>query len=304
MINNEHEEEDNFRTPTKTYSRGKSTNKVSQQCRLCGEDKTQLQKIYSSVGRAKNLEEKIQQCCGGVVISVDDKYEKSICTKCEKFINKIYFFHKRCKEVAAKSEVLVNKRCSKSSPSKKSHKRLKFSPIDPGISDLTAQVDVENSPYLQILMNAEEKSPSSCATFLMSSCPNIIQNVKSHILSGIESKAAHLCCRKEGRSLLYEKDYNDLTSLDFELIFNEFSQNFPFVCQMLQVMSSKKKDLSEDGIPKMCMIYSMLLNSRWHELSRLKRVITILLIEGGCSKKVSFYFYLIDIRSDFINNSL
>ncbi|XP_066930300.1 uncharacterized protein [Clytia hemisphaerica] len=51
-------------------------------------------------------------------------------------------------------------------------------------------------------------------------------------------------------------------------------------------MSSRKYEITEDLKPKFALIYSILLSSRWHELSYFKRITTVLLIEGGCSKKL------------------
>ncbi|XP_066914508.1 uncharacterized protein [Clytia hemisphaerica] len=56
--------------------------------------------------------------------------------------------------------------------------------------------------------------------------------------------------------------------------------------KILEAMSSKKCLTTDDMKPKFAFIYSILLSSRWHELSYLKRITTVLLIEGGCSKKL------------------
>ena len=41
---------------------------------------------------------------------------------------------------------------------------------------------------------------------------------------------------------------------------------------------------------KFYFLYSVLMNEKWQELSLLKRVNTILIIEGGCTKKVCTFF--------------
>ena len=41
---------------------------------------------------------------------------------------------------------------------------------------------------------------------------------------------------------------------------------------------------------KFYFLYSVLMNEKWQELSLLKRVSTILIIEGGCTKKVCTVF--------------
>lgn len=273
-----------FKTPTKTYHRHRlPSGTLKEQCRLCGEEKGQLQKVFSSIGQAKRLEEKVKQCCGGVIIAIDDELSKAICKTCENFVNKITLFHERCKQVA-QSNILVKKRCPKGSPHQKnsSCKRLKFAASN---SAKNEEHESENMPCSQLIA-MDSSSPFVCAKFLMHSCPNIVNEIKQLILSEIDSKADSLCARKRGCSVLYEKDYKTLATFSFESIFDEFSKNFPFVYQVMVVISKINKDKKE-FIPKMCMVYSILMSSRWHELSSLKRVMTILIIEGGCSKKVS-----------------
>ena len=63
----------------------------------------------------------------------------------------------------------------------------------------------------------------------------------------------------------------------------------PFFIEIMNAVSRKNlgmENTEHDVRVKFCFLYSVLMNERWHELSLLKRVNTILIIEGGCTKKV------------------
>lgn len=117
-----------------------------------------------------------------------------------------------------------------------------------------------------------------------------MKEIEKLILENIKTKADVLCSRKEESSIFYHKDYDSLVDLNFESILGELCENFPFFSQILQVMASKNENIPmKDLAPKFSFIYSILMCSRWNELSSFKRVMTILLIEGGCSKKVRYF---------------
>ena len=283
-------------TPTKSYLRkNKKKGSSKEQCRLCGKSDGQLQQIFSGVGRTKNLQEKIVKSCG-IALSFQDQYSKSVCSRCERFLDKIWVFRETCQKIqdvqqdVDRPTVVVQKRCAKDSNSSggknSSHKRLKFQ----NNANNTTDVVKENLPQSQ-LKALDLSSSTSLAKFLMESCPNTVQELKQIILNDVEKKANDLCTRGQGSSILFHKDFDALANLNFDSIYEEFSENFPFVCQIMTVMSSKKKINTNDLMPKFSFIYSVMMNSRWHELSCLKRVMTILLVEGECSKKVRVSFF-------------
>lgn len=230
----------------------------------------------------KKLQEKITNGAD-IMVAEDDKLSTSICKVCENFINKISVFQESCKSVTD-SIVTVTKRCVKESEEVLnvqgiSHKKLKFTKQHPS--------QAQEESFSSDVLDAETKSPVECAKLIVKSCPNILKEIEKLILTNIKETADSLCTRKEGNSILFQKDFNSLANLEFDTIFQELSEKFPFVCQILEVMGSKSGITSKESVPKFGFIYSILMSTRWHELSRLKRVMTILLIEGGCSKKVS-----------------
>ena len=62
----------------------------------------------------------------------------------------------------------------------------------------------------------------------------------------------------------------------------------------MNAVSGKENSVAETKLEvqvKYSFLYLILMNERWHELNLVKRVNTILIIEGGCTKKVSNIMY-------------
>ena len=125
-------------TPTKSYHRFKDK-KLKEQCRLCDSNTNQLQKIFSEKGIEKNLKEKINKCCGGIIVTEHDELSTSLCRSCETFVIKISRYQDNCQKFEKSN--LVKKRCMNESDNDKeetavikgfSHKSLRYS--DPGPS--------------------------------------------------------------------------------------------------------------------------------------------------------------------------
>ena len=140
---------------------------------------------------------------------------------------------------------------------------------------------------------------SKCATqvskIILESCPTIFNKLKQNILNNADNKA-NQSCKRNNRSVLHHNTYEKLENFDMEIVVDEMLHNFPFLTRMLLQISCKGK--MESSIkPKLCMIYSILMNSRWYELGFFKKIITILLIEGGASKKVRI------LKTFFLNGS-
>ena len=257
-------------TPTKSYHRHQPSTTFKDKCRLCGQEKKHLQKIFSKIGKMKNLQEKIIKGAD-IMVAEDDELSTSICKVCENFINKISVFQENCQGVTD-SIITVTKRCVKESDESLnvqgiSHKKLRFT------EPLPSQAQKENLVVSDVL-DAETKSPVKCAKLIFESCPNILKEIEKLMLSKIKETADSLCTRKDGNSILFQKDFKSLANLEFDTIFQELSEKFPFVCQILKVMGSKNEIAAKESIPKFGFIYSILMSTRWHELSRLKRVIS------------------------------
>ena len=279
---------DHKNTPTKKYRRDAPLNQVQLKvsCSLCGDVKNRLQKIFSKNGQSKDLELKIKRCCGGIVIDRDDT-DALICIPCVTLINKIDKSLNKWREFYnQKKASQVQKRCLKNdslSPSRSRFpKKLKFGATDQEINFS----EKENLLFSIHLADFEISCPSESAMFILKSCPNIMQSLRNEITSGLKEKVSSLCKRTNG-SILHEKSYDSMAEIDFESTFEEFVISFPFVVEILKAMMNQEI-VDNELKPKFGMIYSIIMSIRWHELSYFRRVITVLLIEGGCSKMVSF----------------
>jgi cytochrome c oxidase subunit IV len=62
--------------------------------------------------------------------------------------------------------------------------------------------------------------------------------------------------------------------------------NIPFLVDIFNAVSGKNGLVEIATRVKCGFVYSVLMNERWHELSLVKRVNTVLVIEGGCTKQV------------------
>ena len=74
-------------------------------------------------------------------------------------------------------------------------------------------------------------------------------------------------------------------------------RNIPFLIDIMNAVSGKNGATdciteNTDLQVKYSFVYSILMNERWHELSVLKRVNTLLVIEGGCTKQVRIIYYV------------
>ena len=93
-------------------------------------------------------------------------------------------------------------------------------------------------------------------------------------------------CRRSENSVLRKREYEGLSSLAWKEICVEIESKCPVTMQFLTTLVDGKDD---DGkkMPPVCLMYSIPVFLRVPELSRLQRLNTILLTDGGTSKMVS-----------------
>ena len=90
--------------------------------------------------------------------------------------------------------------------------------------------------------------------------------------------------RRENKSVLREKDYPSLSSLNFHDILDEMKTRCPTVFRILSSMV--KYDSNRENIASLVIPYAIIMFRRCHELSRVQRVNTVLLSEGKASREV------------------
>ena len=97
--------------------------------------------------------------------------------------------------------------------------------------------------------------------------------------------ACQKLCRRSDGSVLYGHSYQSLKDFSFDSVSNEIESNIPFLVNIMNAVCGQSFTTPDLRV-KYGFIYSILMSERWHELSLLKRVNTVLIIEGGCTKKV------------------
>ena len=133
----------------------------------------------------------------------------------------------------------------------------------------------------------------------------MIAALKLPIKDEIAAACQTLCRRSDG-SVLYSNrsSFETLKQFDFDRVWTEMKSTVPFFIEIMNAVSGKNLGMENtelDVCVKFCFLYSVLMNERWHELSLLKRVNTILIIDGGCTNKVCTVFvYLYRFQAEVL----
>ena len=130
----------------------------------------------------------------------------------------------------------------------------------------------------------KSKSPSNVAEIIRKHCPQVLSSLRLLISEEINTACKNLCRRSDG-SVLYGHSYQSLKDFSFANVWNEIESNIPFLVNIMNAVCGQSFTTPDLRV-KYGFIYSILMSERWHELSLLKRVNTVLIIEGGCTKKV------------------
>ena len=79
-----------------------------------------------------------------------------------------------------------------------------------------------------------------------------------------------------------------MNNFDLNKVWVELKTSHPYLVEIMNAVSGKKSaaETKRELQVKYSFLYSILMNERWHELNPVKRVNSVLIIEGGCTKKV------------------
>lgn len=131
------------------------------------------------------------------------------------------------------------------------------------------------------------------AEVLKEHCPSVLSVMKKLLCKDVKQSCEKLCTRLNG-SVLYGKDFESLRDFDFNNIWEELKTNQPFLVDLMNAVADNDdgfEDIKLELRVKYAFLYSILMNERWHELTYVKRMVTLLIIEGGCSKQVQLNPY-------------
>lgn len=127
------------------------------------------------------------------------------------------------------------------------------------------------------------------AAIIKEHCPSVMNATQTLLCEDIRKSCENLCRRSQAGSVLYGKDYESLRDFDFYKVWDELKANQPFIVELMNAVTDNDDDIEgtkHELRVKYSFLYSILMNERWHELSLIKRMNTVLIIEGGCSKQV------------------
>lgn len=79
-----------------------------------------------------------------------------------------------------------------------------------------------------------------------------------------------------------------MNNFDLNKVWVELKTCHTYLVEIMNAVSGKKSaaETKRELQVKYSFLYSILMNERWHELNLVKRVNSVLIIEGGCTKKV------------------
>ncbi|XP_057307902.1 uncharacterized protein LOC130645814 [Hydractinia symbiolongicarpus] len=281
-------------TPKKFYPR----KNVSQQgvCRLCGKFTQQrhLIKIFSKIGLAKNLASKVHEVCG-IGINEHDCITKVVCRTCESFITKVDEYRNSCHNVQGElnrnmsvKRMLLPEDCNTiTSKNEPSRKKL-FDLTNVQSADNIDKENIESSDsILKKLNNVFGTKEVPFIGKLMWETPGFKDVFVKLLLSDLNMACKSLCRRDENGSTLLNNTYDGLSNLQIKNIKTEMLK-IPYFVDILETIAGDIENRQSEI--KYAFIYSILMQSRWHELSLFQRINTTLLIEGGCSKQLQIRF--------------
>lgn len=303
-------------TPKKVYFHGNTEDGQQRFCRLCGESNCgRYIRIFGGSNVADGLPAKIETVTG---IIVSDATYDVICRKCSRFIENVISFRKKCQSVQSSStKNYVVKRMAISPKSvnnsfvktnkANSKKRLKFSTTDNVSQQLPTQSTVitnstsvfnkQSSIYKgsllttnqceYVIRSAQTRISGTLANSL-ALIPSVNYATKSIITADMSRKSDDLC-KMENGSVLLGKGFEDLKNFSMKSIWDEMKKCQPFLVDILSAIAGSKHDIDEtpENVKvKFCFIYAILMNIKWNKLSNVQRINTVLMIEGGGSKKL------------------
>ena len=117
--------------------------------------------------------------------------------------------------------------------------------------------------------------------------------IKLQTLKEINDQCQSLCVRTRGQpSLLKNTSVEALENVDWGNIMKEMRERVPDVLDFIATVAAPRlKKNVEDQIPPVCMVYAMMMNQRWQELSLVQKISTVILGIGHSSKKVIYYIF-------------
>ena len=121
----------------------------------------------------------------------------------------------------------------------------------------------------------------------VSKIPQIYHELKTVVFKSVDEELKTMCSRSEN-SVLRKHYYDSLSKLTWKEIFVEIEKNCPTTMHFLVTLVDGNVDLTDEKkIPLICLMYAIPMFLTVPELSKLQRLNTVLLTEGGATKMAS-----------------
>ena len=245
-------------TPKKLHIRSSETF-----CCLCKNQYSAKYLIY--VYRKDGLLEKINTLNSNLIKEDEQVQRKNICRNCLSKINNFWEFRLKCitkDKEWDKENIIVTKRGI-------------FSPN-------------QQQPNKKIHTDNYESSTNTKKKLLFIKKTTVTPpKADYNIFQEISNNCEYVCTRIKNKSVLHNHTYNGMGNFSFDQIFQELQTKNPVLIELFDAVTGKNGAVDNSTQVKYAVVYAILMNLRWHELSLFQRVISIIAIEGGCTTKVS-----------------
>ena len=139
-----------------------------------------------------------------------------------------------------------------------------------------------------IVQAVSHKDATVLVAILKDHWPSDLKELKKAFGEELKTSCAKLCKCLQG-FLLYGNDYKSIENFYFNKVWIELKTNHPFLIEIMNAVSGKENSVIEKKLElqvKYSFLHTILMSERWHELNPVKRVNTVLIIDGGCTKQV------------------
>ena len=127
--------------------------------------------------------------------------------------------------------------------------------------------------------------------------PGINNAFHEHILNIIKREISNLCRRSEP-SVLRERHFSGMSNAQWmEDVLDEMKSRCPTLWRMLSGILDYQ--LQPSNTAPICMIYGIIMFGNCHELSRIQRINSVLLMQGEATKQVQKYYFELDYKLHF-----
>lgn len=129
--------------------------------------------------------------------------------------------------------------------------------------------------------------------------PQLREEILKQVFISIGRRPESMKRRKHGKVHVFmRKGRSDLEGFDMKRAVDEMAVIYPELLQVLLHLMLPQSSLDQPVsvaqlLPRLAMVYSIIMKSRNHELSAMQRVVSLTLMDNICDQKVGFGIYVL-----------